>query len=172
MMWGVPGREALLHVEDHESLEQLRELARRQGKAREHLRLRAVVLAREGKTAPQIASALGCGRRPVQEWVRRYNAGGVAALAEGRRPGRPPRLPPGRAAELRARLDAGPTAADGTCAFHGGDVRRILEREFAVVLKLTAVYDLLHRLGYGRLCPRPRHPGAAGEAEREAFKKK
>jgi transposase len=51
-------------------------------------------------------------------------------------------------------------------------VRRILAVEFGVLLKLSAVYDLLHRLGYGRLCPRPRHPDSAGEAEREAFKKR
>src|SRR2546421_9288838 len=108
MMWVVSGKEAPLHVEEYESLDELRGLARRQKKAREHLRFRAVVLAREGKTAPQIASALGCGRRPVQDWVARYNAGGPAALAEGKRPGRPPRLPPGHEEGLRARIDAGP----------------------------------------------------------------
>lgn len=160
-----------MHVEEHEPLERLRELTRQQRRAREHTRFRAVVLAREGKTAPQIAEALGCGRRPAQEWVRRYNAGGVAALAERRHTGRPPRLPPGREQELRARIDAGPTAADGTCAFHGEDVRRILGEEFGVLLKLSAVYDLLHRLGYSRLCPRPGHPDA-DPAAREAFKKR
>jgi transposase len=95
----------------------------------------------------------------------------VAALAEGKRPGRPARLAPGREGELKARLDAGPTPADGTCAFHGEDVRKILEAEFGVLLKLSAVYDLLRRLGYGRLCPRPRHPDA-DPAAREAFKKR
>jgi transposase len=159
-----------MRVEEHEPLERLRELAKRQRRAREHIRFRAVVLAREGKTAPQIAEALGCGRRPAQEWVARYNAGGVAALAEGKRPGRPARLAPGREGELKARLDAGPAPADGTCAFHGEDVRGILEREFGVVLKLSAVYALLHRLGYSRLCPRPRHPDA-DPAARVAIKK-
>jgi transposase len=160
-----------MHVVEHEPLEELRGMTRRQKRSREHTRFRAVVLAREGKTAPQIAEALGCGRRPAQEWVRRYNAGGAAALAERRHTGRPPGLPPAREAELRARIDAGPTAADGTCAFHGEDVRKILEEEFGVVLKLSAVYGLLHRLGYSRLCPRPRHP-RADPAEREAFKKR
>lgn len=51
-------------------------------------------------------------------------------------------------------------------------MRKILEAEFGVLLGLSAVYDLLHRLGYSRLCPRPRHPGAAGDAERGAFKKR
>jgi transposase len=160
-----------MHVVEHEPLEELREMARRQTRAREHTRFRAVVLAREGKTAPQIAGALGCGRRPAQEWVRRYNLGGTAALAERRHTGRPPRVSAEQGRELGLRIDAGPAPADGTCAFHGEDVRRILEQEFGVVLKLSAVYDLLHRLGYSRLCPRPRHPGA-DPAAREAFKKR
>jgi len=160
-----------MHVVEHEPLEELREMTRRQRRAREHLRFRAVVLAREGKTAPQIAAALGCGRRPAQEWVSRYNLGGVAALAERRHTGRRPRLAAERAGDLRRRLEAGPTPADGTCAFHGEDVRRILEKEFGVLMKLSAVYGLLHRLGYSRLCPRPHHP-AADPAAREAFKKR
>jgi transposase len=160
-----------MHVVEHEPLEELREMTRRQKRAREHNRFRAVVLAREGKTAPQIAGALGCGRRPAQEWVRRYNLGGAAALAERRHTGRRPRLSAEQGRRLGLRIDAGPTPADGTCAFHGEDVRRILEREFGVALKLSAVYDLLHRLGYSRLCPRPRHPDA-DPAAREAFKKR
>src|SRR5215211_1722964 len=130
MMWGPSSRERVMHVEEHESLERLRELARLQKRAREHRRFRAVVLAREGKTAPQIAGALGCGRRPAQEWVRRYNAGGIAALAERRHTGRPPRVSAEQGEKLRLRIDAGPAPADGTCAFHGEDVRRILEQEF------------------------------------------
>lgn len=160
-----------MYVVEHEPLEELRELARRQKRAREHLRFRAVVLAREGRTAPQIAESLGCGRRPAQEWVRRYNLGGAAALAERKHTGRPPRLSAEQGQELKLRLDAGPTPADGTCAFHGEDVRRILEKEFGVMLKLNAVYGLLHRLGYSRLCPRPHHPDA-DPAAREAFKKR
>jgi transposase len=160
-----------MHVVEHEPLEELREMTRRQTRAREHTRFRAVVLAREGKTARQIAGALGCGWRPAQEWVRRYNVGGAAALAERRHTGRPPRLSAEGGRELGLRIDAGPVPADGTCAFHGEDVRRILGQEFGVELKLSAVYDLLHRLGYSRLCPRPRHPDA-DPAAREAFKKR
>src|SRR5215216_3451641 len=99
-----------MHVVEHEPLEELREMTRRQTRAREHIRFRAVVLAREGKTAPQIAGALGCGRRPAQEWVRRYNVGGAAALSERRHTGRPPRMPAGREEDLKARIDARPRA--------------------------------------------------------------
>ena len=160
-----------MHVEEHEPLEALRELARQQKRAREHRRFRAVEMAREGETAVEIAEALACGVRPVQEWVRRYNEGGAAGLAERKHSGRPPALRPEREAAFRARLEAGPLPGDGTCAFHGEDVRRVLAREFDVPLKLSSVYALLHRLGYSRLCPRPRHP-QADPAAQEAFKKR
>ncbi|MBV8607766.1 MAG: helix-turn-helix domain-containing protein, partial [Singulisphaera sp.] len=42
----------------------------------------AVVLAKQGHSAPEIAQALGCSRRAVQTWVARYNQGGVPALQE------------------------------------------------------------------------------------------
>jgi transposase len=161
-----------MQVTEHEPLERLRELMKGQKRVREHRRFRAVVLAREGQTAPQIAGTLGCALRPVQRWIERYNAGGSAALAEGKRSGRPPRLGGDQEPAFRQRLEAGPTDADGgICAFHGQDLRRILETEFKVLLTLSAVYELLHRLGYSRLCPRPRHPEADPDAQ-AAFKKK
>jgi transposase len=161
-----------MHVKEHEPLEQLRELTRQQKRARERLRFQAIMLAREGQTAPQIAKALGCARRPVQKWVERYNEGGSAALAEGKRPGRPPRLKAEQEPAFRRRIESGPRSEDGgACALHGKDIRLILEKEFKVMLKLSAVYELLHRLNLSYLCPRPRHPQAADAAAREAFKK-
>jgi transposase len=159
-----------MHVVEHEPLDTFRELMGRQARVREHRRFHAVLLARQGKTAPEIAAVLGCARRPVQQWVSRYNRGGPAGLLEATHPGRPPRLAADRAQRLRERIDAGPRPGDGTCAFHGEDLRRILAAEFGVLLKLSAVYGLLHRLGYSRLCPRPRHPDADPAAQ-DAFKK-
>jgi transposase len=159
-----------MHVVEHEPLDAFREMMGGQKRVREHRRFHAVLLAREGKTAPEIARTLGCARRLVQKWVFRYNRGGPAALSEGTHSGRPPRLAADQEQRLRERIDAGPRPDDGTCAFHGEDLRRILEREFDVLLKLSAVYELLHRLGYSRLCPRPRHPDADPAAQ-DAFKK-
>ncbi len=159
-----------MYVEAHHTLEELRELTRRQQGRRAWKRYQAIVLARQGDTAEQIARALDCGARTAQTWVARYNAGGAAALDERPRPGRPTTLPRDQEDRLRARLDAAPRPEDGTCALHGPDVRRILEREFGASYTLQGTYDLLHRLGYSSLMPRPRHE-AADPAAQEAFKK-
>ena len=137
------------------------ELGRRAAAERDALRrdrYRAVLLALEGKEAAEIAVALGRARRSVQDWAYAYRDGGVDAVQPARRKGRQPKLPREREAELKARLDAGPQPDDGgVCTLRGRDVVRILEREFGVRYSLGGAYDLLHRLGYSCLTPRPVH---------------
>lgn len=43
------------------------------------------------------------------------------------------------------------------CALRGRDVCRIIADEFGVVHTLGGIYDVLRRLGYSSLVPRPRH---------------
>lgn len=160
-----------MHVADHLELYQLHGLAAEERGATVRLRLQAVILAIQGQTAPQIATAVSSNRRSVQEWVRWYNVLGIAGLEDRPHTGRGTILPREREAELCRRLDQGATAADGVCTLRGADVRRILEQEFGVLYALPSVYKLLHRLGYSSLAPRPRHKLADPVAQ-EAFKKK
>ena len=81
-----------MFVQNHHSLEELQRLTKALTKKRIWLRHQAVVLAKQGHSAPAIARALGCSRRAVQAWVDRYNQGGLAALQERPHTGRPPRL--------------------------------------------------------------------------------
>lgn len=160
-----------MHIADHLSLEQLQSLADQEAGKTRFLRLRAVILALEGRTAPEIAAALGAGRRTIQEWVARYNAEGPDGLADRPGRGRPCRLSAEQLARLRERIDAGPTPEDGACTLRGPEVRALLTREFGVAYSLPAVYFLLHRLGYEPLDPRPKHLKADPTAQEE-FKKK
>ena len=139
-------------------LERLDELIGREKVAVQRDRLRAVRLALDGREALEIAATLGRSRRFVQEWAYAYRDGGVDTVQPKRRKGREPRLPREREAELMARLDAGPRPDDGgVCTLRGKDVVRILEREFLVKYTLAGAYELLERLGYSCLAPRPRH---------------
>ena len=148
-------------------------MARRAAAERDALRrdrYRAVVLALGGEEAVEIADALGRARRSVQDWAYAYRDGGVDAIQPKRRAGRAPKLPRDREPELTARLDAGPTPADGgVCTLRGRDVVRILAAEFGVTYTLAGAYELLERLGYSCLAPRPRHE-KGDPAERERFR--
>lgn len=159
-----------MHVEPHHTTDQLAELIRDQPHARAARRLTAVRLARLGFTAAQIAEQVVLSERQVGTWIARYNAGGTDALADRPGRGRKGPLAPAQEDRLRDRLRAGPTAADGVCTLRGEDVRRILREEFGVLRSLQAVYDLLHRLGFEPLRPRPRHPDADPRSQ-DRFKK-
>ena len=136
---------------------ELMRLARASKKAIQRDRYRAVLMALDGKEAVEIAEALGRARRSVQDWVYAYRDGGVEALIPGKATGRPTKLPREREPELVARLEAGPRESDEICTLRGKDVVRILEREFGVKYTLNGAYDLLERLGFSCLSPRPRH---------------
>lgn len=159
-----------MHVEPHHTPDHLADLIRAAPSAKAARRLVAVRLALLGHTAAGTAEQALLSERQVRTWVARYNAGGLDALAD--RPGRGRKAPLTGDQEdrLRARLRAGPTAADGVCTLRGEDIRRILRDEFGVVRCLQAVYDLLHRLGFEPLRPRPRHPQADPTAA-DRFKK-
>lgn len=159
-----------MRVTPHHTADQLAALIRAEPRAKVARRLAAVRLALLGRTAADIAAQVLLSDRQVRAWVARYNAGGAAALAD--RPGRGRKGPLTAAQEqgLKQRLRAGPTPADGVCTLRGEDVRRILAEEFGVLRSLQATYDLLHRLGFEPLRPRPRHPRADAR-EQAAFKK-
>jgi transposase len=159
-----------MDVASHHTEQQLQQLAEREVRADRAKRLRTVLLAKQGFTAPEIATCTGFSRRSVQEWVARYNRVGLAGLETKAGRGRKPPLTPEQAQQLQQRLDAGPRPEDAVCTLRGKDVQRILQQEFGQLRSLTAVYGLLHRLGYSSLVPRPQHP-QGDPAAQEEFKK-
>jgi transposase len=154
----------LMHVEDHDPRERLQEAARGYRNTRTWPRVRAILLAKQGDTAPRIARALGFRRRAVQSWVAAYSRGGLGALPDRPHPGRTPTLPHDQVDRFLGRLDDPSRPGDQVCELRGGDIRRVPEHEFAARYTLSGVSKLLHRLGYNDLMPRPQHPDADAEA--------
>jgi transposase len=159
-----------MEVVHHQTEQQLQRLLDQEVRADRAKRLRTVLLAQQGFTAPEIATCTGFSRRTVQDWVARYNREGLAGLNTRPGRGRKPPLTSEQAEQLKQRLDAGPLPEDGVCTLRGQDVRRILQHEFGQLRSLNAVYGLLHRLGYSSLVPRPQHPQSDPVAQEE-FKK-
>jgi transposase len=157
-------------VKPHNRLDQLRRLYRTQTNARLARRIQGVYLAKMGLTCPQIMKITGSARRTVQQWLAKYNRGGLDELSEKPRPGQPTKLPRHREQEFCRRLEAGPIQEDDLSVLNGPAIRRILQREFGILYSGQGLYDLLHRLGYSCLCPRPQHEQADRQAQ-EAFKK-
>lgn len=159
-----------MNVVSHHTLDQLKTLYRTEMNARLARRIQGVYLARMGRICTEIMQVTGAARRTVQQWVAKYNRGGLDELFEKPRSGPPTKLPRNREEKFCQRIANGPTDSDGVSALNGPAIRRILEREFGQTYSLWGVYDLLGRLGYSCLCPRPQHEQAEPQAQ-EAFKK-
>jgi transposase len=161
----------VMHVVDKLSLKELRERLSSAPYGALRTRLQAVVLAKEGHTAPAIARNLGVSRRTVQDWVRWYNQEGVERLEGKVAPGTPPPLAPEALDQFLARIEAGPRPEDQVCALRGIEAQRILHQEFGVLRSLSTTLRILHQARFAKLLPRPQHPDADPAAQ-EAFKKK
>ena len=103
---------------------------------------------------------LGSGLQPGQP--------GHAAGTEPH-PGRAPILPRAEEGRFLERLDAPPRPEDGSVPSGGPTSAASWRRNSASPLRRQAVYDLLHRLDYSSLMPRPQHEQANPEVQ-EFFK--
>jgi transposase len=137
--------------------------------AADRVRWLAVRLVAEGRPATEVGPLVGFTPEWVRALVRRYNAGGPAALADGRRgnPGARPLLDAVQQEELRAAL-GGPAPGGGlwTCrsvaAWIGERVGRPVAEQRG--------WEWMRRLGFTPQRPRPREE-RADPAAQEAFKR-
>ena len=148
----------------------LEELVDAEPSAKQRDRYREALLAIQAEQTEEIVRMLRRSRGFVQRWAYAYRDGGIQMLLPGKSKGRPVLLPREKQAEFLARIDAGPTQADGVCAFTCHDARRILEEEFGAKHTDDGSRCFLHRLGYAPLCPQPRHENQHAAAI-DGFKK-
>lgn len=159
-----------MNVLPRNTADALHTLYRTEANARMARRLQALWLARLGRTCQQIVGVTGAGRRSIQQWVAKYNAGGVDELLDKPRSGRPALLTADQQEQLKARVEAGPADEDVVSVFNAAAIDEIVEKEFGVLYSLRGMQVLLGRLGFSYPCPRPRHENSDPEAQ-EAFKK-
>ena len=134
-------------------------------------RILAIALVLEGVDRKSAAQSCGMDRQTLRDWVHRYNAEGLARLANRGGGGRKPRLTPAQRAELAVWIEAGPDPEkDGVVRWRCADLKRRIEAEFGVVLHERTVGKHLAALGLRRLSVRPQHPKADAQAQ-AAFKK-
>jgi transposase len=153
------------------SAAELRRLAWRAASLAQARRLLAIAMVMEGSDRSTAAKTCGMERQTLRDWVHRYNAEGVAGLADRPRPGRPPRLSGAQLDALVELVEAGPdVATDGVVRWRCADLKGVIAARFAVALSERLVGRILNGRGHVRLKPRPQHP-KADPAAQEAFKR-
>src|SRR5713101_5854461 len=86
--WGMAMRK--LQIEDAEVMRlAIQQEISRNEEARYDHRLHGMLLVSAGQSCREVARLFGEDATTVQRWVRRFERGGLEALREGERPGRP-----------------------------------------------------------------------------------
>ena len=151
------------------SISQLRAAAARTADAKQTRRILAIAMVLDGHSR-RLAAQAG-GRQTLRDWVIRYNADGLAGLADRPRPGRQPRLTEAQRCEVAEWVESGPNLkTDGVVRWRCADLRDRIAAKFHVHLHERSVGKLLKKLNFSSMSGRPVHPQSDLEAQ-EAFKK-
>ena len=130
-------------------------------------RLLALALILGGQPANQVARQLGRSRGTVEEWVRRFNAQGLAGLQPTFRGQPGTRLTPPELAQLKTTVQRSPRQVGlKTGVWTGKVVAAFVKRAFGKTVSAATARRYLHRLGFGRKRPRKRFVRAKREAQR------
>lgn len=76
-------------------------------------RARIVLAALEGLTAPKIGAQVGIGEATARQWIRRFNAAGLAGLDDAPRAGRPPTYAEDERGRVIAKARSAPPKPEG-----------------------------------------------------------
>jgi transposase len=143
----------------------------RSAESRYDHRLHGVLLVSQGLSASQVAEWFGEDPRTVARWVHRFETRGFAALHEGERPGRPPRLTPRQVAAVDRVLRQAPrTLGYPQTLWDGKLLAHHVAARFGVSLGVRQCQRLFHQLGFRQRKPRP-VIAQADPAAQAAFKK-
>lgn len=155
----------------HLEAEELRSLGRKQTCGRVASRMFAIANVMDGLSREDAATHAGMERQSLRDWVHRFNAEGVAGLADRPRKGRSRRMHAGIEAAFCERVDKGPDAkTDKLVRWRRVDLQAWLKSEHAINYHERSIGKILKRLGYSHVSTRPVHPQNDPEAM-EAFKK-
>jgi transposase len=113
-------------------------------------RLHGLLLLAAGHSCREVAELFGEDDTTVQRWVHRVQQGGLQALRESERPGRPRSLDTQQWRELRADLEKSPRDLGLTAAhWDGASLAEHLRRRFGVQLGVRQCQRIFRQMGLG-----------------------
>jgi transposase len=120
-------------------------------------RIRGGRMLQSGKTPREVADSIGVSRQTAYSWKHLLEQGGMEALRNLNRGGRPARWDEQDKAWLIQALLEGPTAHGfGTELWTIKRVRRLIERQFGIRFSAVHVWRILGGLGFSSQKPEKR----------------
>ena len=152
------------------TLEELKEALAREKNPKIRERIRIIMHIKQGLSGRKTARLMGLSRDTVSRWVKRFNEEGIPGLYDRPRKGAEPKIDP---QEIIKILEKSPREFGYN--IEGWTVKVLhvhILKTFKVNYHPNYIYQLVKRLGYSLIVPRPENTKKASKAEREAFKKK
>jgi transposase len=149
------------------SVGDLRQEAGRTRDAKAARRMLAIACVMEGQSREDAAETCGMDRQTLCDWVHRFNADGLAGLADlPRHNGPRPHLSPEQEGIVAGWVEQGPDLArDGVVRWRCVDLQDRIKCEWGINLHERTVGKLLRRLAFRRLSVRPQHPKSDPEVQ-------
>jgi transposase len=146
-----------LQIQDSEEMKIAiqQEIGRSEESRYDH-RLHGLLLVANGHSCRGVADLLGEDATTVQRWVHRFEQGGLEALRDGERPGRPRLLDERQWRQLQRDLRRQPDAFGlDENLWDGRLLSEHLKRHYGVELGLRQCQRLFHQMGFRLRKPRP-----------------
>jgi transposase len=149
----------------------LQDEIRRTYEARYDHRLHAILLVAQGMSSRQVAQLLGDSPRTVAYWVQRFEAEGLAGLADADRPGRPRRLDQDQRYQIEQALRKSPLEVGlSVNLWDGKALSAYINQEFGIQLGVRQCQRLFRQLGFRLRKPRSKIANS-DPSKKEEFKK-
>lgn len=151
-------------------LEELKEALAREKNPKVRERIRIIMHIKQGLSGRKTAKLMGLSRDTVSRWVKRFNKEGFAGLYDRPRPGGKPKVDQQKITEI---LETHPQKLGYNIEGWTAKVLHVhILKTFNVKYHPNYIYQLVDRLGYSLIVPRPESTKRASEEERDNFKKK
>jgi len=155
-------------LREHLGQGEIREQMQKSQTREQFQRWQAIYLASKGLAVDQVAEYVGVSKGTVYQWVFQYNHEGPEAYTLQGRGGR--RFGLMSLEEEEQYLDGIRAEAEQGRLVGAFLLREGIEKKLGRRVSKDYLYDLLHRHGWRKVVPRPRHPKADIERQEE-FKK-
>ena len=150
----------------------LRAIEKKEKDFKAKIRILACISRKEGKSIEEISKTFNVPYTTMQNWLKRIEKGGIKNRYDIKNKGAECKLNRKQRRQLARDMDKSPEKfCYGTSLWTTKLVTRHIKNEFGVEYHIRSTLDLVHRLGFRRIKPRPVNPKAATPEEREAFKK-
>ena len=169
MKWDLPKGDQFL---PDTSIDELKALHRAEKDTKARDRLLVYMARKRGDAIRKIADDFGSTYSTIRDWLVRAK-GGLDRLHDAKRSGPPRLLDAAQLAGIREDLLAGPRKLGfETDMWTGKILVEHVRGKHGITFVPRTMQTLMHEMGFRNVKPRPRHPKAASDEEKKAFKKK